>query len=468
MAPSFKNITMSGNAPDGVTVYSANLYHPITLNGSPQALHGSPFWLPAVTMNPGSAITVTPGTTLRVAQGDYITVESGASLTAQGLITQPITITSAATGQLWSQLYVYAGGQLFLSNCDVSHAGYAGNYAVSLASNEVDISRCSIHDNPTTAIYSQGSVPVLTGNQIYSNTTGLTNGSPTTTIVDARNTWWGDASGPKQATTNPNGKGNAVSAGVLYSPWLGPFEWLSPQVNLVHGSQYLEWADLGSGVAGLLVNVSLSGPGGSSQSLGTDLPAHGSLTWDSTTVRNGYYQLIASFHNQAGHVAGAATYGFGVNNVPLHWHGGILQASQTWGPDAVRVVQAEVFVEAGVHLTISPGTIVKFMHGTGITVMDGGILDAGGLSASPVILTSLADDSAGGDTNEDGTFTLPQSGDWSGLIPFGTVTINVNAFTEQRYQSVARIPAPCRPASPGRQPACIRSPATSSCRQASP
>ncbi len=52
-------------------------------------------------------------------------------------------------------------------------------------------------------------------------------------ILDGRFNWWGDASGPYHATSNPSGTGDAVSDNVDYSPWWGdnyigvahPWEW---------------------------------------------------------------------------------------------------------------------------------------------------------------------------------------------------------------------------------------------------
>ena len=41
-----------------------------------------------------------------------------------------------------------------------------------------------------------------------------------TTTADAENNYWGDPSGPYHPTTNPNGKGDAVSDYVDYDPWL--------------------------------------------------------------------------------------------------------------------------------------------------------------------------------------------------------------------------------------------------------
>jgi len=40
------------------------------------------------------------------------------------------------------------------------------------------------------------------------------------TVVDAKNNYWGDATGPYHSTTNTTGLGNAVSNSVLFDPWL--------------------------------------------------------------------------------------------------------------------------------------------------------------------------------------------------------------------------------------------------------
>lgn len=42
--------------------------------------------------------------------------------------------------------------------------------------------------------------------------------TPTRGSIDARNNWWGDASGPKESK-NPSGTANRVSANVAFSPW---------------------------------------------------------------------------------------------------------------------------------------------------------------------------------------------------------------------------------------------------------
>ena len=42
----------------------------------------------------------------------------------------------------------------------------------------------------------------------------------TTTVMQAENNWWGDASGPFHPTLNPGGLGNAVSDNVDFIPFL--------------------------------------------------------------------------------------------------------------------------------------------------------------------------------------------------------------------------------------------------------
>ena len=87
---------------------------------------------------------------------------------------------------------------------------------------------------------------------------------------------------------------------------------------------------------------------------------------------------------------------------------------------------------SGVTLTISPGAIVKFVKGAGFIVQAGGAINALGTSAQPIILTSFADDSAGGDSDLDGGRSQPEPGDWAGIAVLGG-QFNSNAFVDIRY-----------------------------------
>jgi parallel beta-helix repeat protein len=65
--------------------------------------------------------------------------------------------------------------------------------------------------------------PTIHFNNIYGNSdhgAKSTNIEGTPMIIDAANNWWGDRTGPKQADSNPGGKGDEISANVYYEPWL--------------------------------------------------------------------------------------------------------------------------------------------------------------------------------------------------------------------------------------------------------
>ncbi len=51
-------------------------------------------------------------------------------------------------------------------------------------------------------------------------TYGLGRGSTSEVLIDMRNNWWGDASGPYEPDANPLGRGDSVGSNILFSPWL--------------------------------------------------------------------------------------------------------------------------------------------------------------------------------------------------------------------------------------------------------
>lgn len=88
----------------------------------------------------------------------------------------------------------------------------------------------------------------------------------------------------------------------------------------------------------------------------------------------------------------------------------------TWTTGNVYVVQnCALVIQAGATLTIQPGVIVKLGAPNASGIRVDGRLIAQGAASQPIIFTSYADDSAGGDTDSNGP-SSGAPGDWYGLV----------------------------------------------------
>lgn len=88
-----------------------------------------------------------------------------------------------------------------------------------------------------------------------------------------------------------------------------------------------------------------------------------------------------------------------------------LTANTTWTTaGSPYILNADVYVEYGVLLTVQPGVVVK-LNGTSRALRVDGAMSAVGTSASPIVFTSLQDDSVGGDDGGDGP-TVGAPGQW--------------------------------------------------------
>ncbi|MCB9420389.1 MAG: hypothetical protein H6667_11335 [Ardenticatenaceae bacterium] len=189
---------------------------------------------PQLAVRAGLTLTVAPSVTVMMAENTLINVAG--HLAAEGTAVSPITFTSITDtlpGE-WGGLIV-SGTASFdhaiirngQRNLDVlagasvvslnnSEVGQASGDGLAVAGGEVTAVCTTFSHNNGDAIYVTGSPNVTVfSSSISGNGSGVNNVGGT--AVDARQNWWGDASGP--GGEGP-GIGDAIWGNVLYDPWL--------------------------------------------------------------------------------------------------------------------------------------------------------------------------------------------------------------------------------------------------------
>jgi hypothetical protein len=200
---------------------------------------------------------------------------------------------------------------------------------------------------------------------------------------------------------------------------------------LLHGaSAWIEWDVLGVGcAAGGELRAYVEG---AEYYLGAGLGSRQGITWDTTRVPDGLCELRLVFRDADANLLAEFSNRVAINN-SVTWHAGALETTATWKADTVHIVESHLTIPNGVTLFIEPGAIVKFVRNIGVTVEDGGTLSAPATFDEPIILTSLGDDTAGGDSNLDGDLTRPRPGDWLGMAAEGAGQLLLSEFVEVRY-----------------------------------
>jgi hypothetical protein len=196
------------------------------------------------------------------------------------------------------------------------------------ASATPSISSCALIGNGDAGLEATtGATPTVTQSNVVGNgNTGVRNLSTLVTL-SATGNWWGDASGPNDASAgppdhNPGGTGNATSDYVAYRPWaLAPYATGVPVV--------IAPATITTDEGSLIhFTVSVSAPGGSVLSLdatgsaidagGVFSPApsneSGTFTWTPSYSQASTYSVTFTANNQ---LSGAATTVISVTDVEV-------------------------------------------------------------------------------------------------------------------------------------------------------
>lgn len=120
---------------------------------------------------------------------------------------------------------------------------------------------------------------------------------------------------------------------------------------------------------------------------------------------------------------------------------GAISENTTWTSDKIYQLNQKVVVEAGVTLTINPGTIIKGSAGTGslasaLIVARGAKINAVGNAQSPIIFTSTSDNIDAGETA--GTnLSENDRGLWGGLIILGNAPCSFSGdLTEVQIEGI--------------------------------
>ncbi|MCL4206398.1 MAG: hypothetical protein KJ000_28285 [Pirellulaceae bacterium] len=232
------------------------------------------------------------------------------------------------------------------------------------------------------------------------------------------------------AVRGGTGPGGAGGAGTVEFPTQPLVEWDWPQDAIWHGAELFGWSILGRNPAEVTVSLDAYAPW---NSYSRPLGPVSNFVWDTTTVPDGRYEIRLTLRDVGGTPIGQFRRENVLINNSVVWHEGAILADETWDAAQVHAVENMATVGAGVALTIEPGAVVKLVPGACLVVANGGILHAPATWSAPIVVTLLADDTVGGDTNLDGPASHPRFGDSLGISLQGTGQAHLTEHVQLRY-----------------------------------
>ncbi len=270
----------------------------------------------SIEVSSNGLLSIKPGTTLAFDKNiygspTYLLVKDTGALYALGTAEKPIVFTGATqeTGW-WAGIEAKDRATISLDHCEISYGGAAFTnnlsalldirWGLSGGAPTATIQNCHIHHSDKAGVQFDfnnyvTTPPVFRNNSIH-DTTREAVANWDAPVLDARNNWWGDASGPYHATLNPSGLGDNVGDNITFYPWLAapgtgqtaPGEMLvttgsptlvSPGQTADYAVQYLNTLTETVQNAVLLVQLPLSGEYVASSGGGIYWPERDQLFW---------------------------------------------------------------------------------------------------------------------------------------------------------------------------------------------
>src|ERR1035437_8669633 len=258
-------ITHSGN------IFTNNKFNGIFLTGEPAGdliinnTSDGPY-IAGFSVKAGTTVTLGPGVALKFPPNGFLNVSgklvasgtpenkiyfsslkddgAGGDTNGDGGVTSPAPLD-------WGRIAVASTGELDLNSAVVRYGGYGdGNGGiegfrseVSSVGGPINIANSEISDSPGVGIVNsagffnissstiernyeginsyQNGAGTIAGSRIVNNKNrGVINQSNTGIVIDARNNWWGDTTGPSDPIRKPSGLGGSIGGDVNYTPWL--------------------------------------------------------------------------------------------------------------------------------------------------------------------------------------------------------------------------------------------------------
>lgn len=245
----------AGTVTQNLTMKNSGL--PYVITSDPNGFNGNNILDVTVSGSTSSPamLTIEAGVTVKFINGTGLSVGPGTNtpgaLKSAGTSTAPVIFTSndpaPAPGKWKGITLSYGSANSTLDYTTVEYGGSGGlatNANLACASSSPIIRNCTIRNSAGSGVYLSGATnspviadsaitgnkwgvyasssnPFITNTTITGNTTAGVWNSTTSPDVDARNNWWGVASGPTYTAGNPNGRGDIISDHVFYNPWLG-------------------------------------------------------------------------------------------------------------------------------------------------------------------------------------------------------------------------------------------------------